>query len=128
MRKNLINKRKAGKYNPVKDQTAGSLSPPPAILSCLNFSPILYIYSLARLCSHLSLFLLTFLTRILGNCTFTFNIHFWFCLFPPSSPIFHLLFDFMAAISLIWLFPFSPCPTVPRHPPSLLSSAELNGD
>lgn len=38
--KNLINKKESRENNPVKDQTAGSLSPPPAVLRCLDFSSI----------------------------------------------------------------------------------------
>lgn len=38
MRKTQINERNAGKNNPVKDQTAGSLSPASTIPRCFNFS------------------------------------------------------------------------------------------
>lgn len=127
MRKNQINKRRAGKNNPVKDQTAGSLHPS----SCRSLLPPfffnLYLYSLAGLCSHVALPSLTFLTCLLSNYTFTFNIHFQLSIFlhlPPSSISF---FDFMAShIFNLALppFPLSNAPSPPFPPLPLFSPVQ----
>lgn len=127
MRQNQINKRTAGKNNPVKDQTAGSFSPPPAALSCLIFLQFIPIF----LSSHLSFFILTYFTCLLCNYTFTLNIHFWFpSFFLSILPHFLSPFWFHGHIFNLALPPFPVQHSLPL--PSLsaafLPSAERNGD
>lgn len=136
MRKNQINKRTAGKNNPVKDQTAGSLSPPPAVSLAsifLQFIPIFLSLSVLPPFSLNPHFLRMSFKQLHFQYSFLALLILFFSLFSSSSPIFHLIFHFMA-ISLILLIPLFSCPTLsvaafPRSfSPSLLSSAERNGD
>lgn len=145
MRENQINKRTAGKKNnPVKDQTAGSFSPPPAILSCLDFSPIYtyiprVIYA-STVPSHFAHFSHPSSRQLYLNSLYKFQVPviFFFSIFSPSPPSAISFSISWPVISLILLL-FPPCPMLPcwlrSLPPPLSpapsltpSSAELNGD
>lgn len=114
MRKNQINKRTAGKNNPVKDQTAGSLSPPPAVsLSSifLQFIPIFLSLSVLPPFSLYPHFLHLSSKQLHFQYSFLALLILFLSIFSPSSPIFHLPLHFMA-ISLILLIPLFSCPAL----------------
>lgn len=127
MRENQINKRTAGKKNnPVKDQTAGSFSPPPAILSCLDFSPIYtyiprVIYA-STMPSHFAHFSHPSSRQLHLNSLYKFQVPviFFFSIFSPSPPSTISFFDFMAGhiFNLAPLSPLSDAPLLASLPPS----------
>lgn len=134
MRQNQINKRTAGKNNPVKDQTAGSFPPISAFLPC-NFS---LFYTFISEPFYGPPFPFPSLSPSFRQLYFHFPylphtpllLIFSFFLISPPAPILYLPSISWPAISLISLIPLFPVqqPPPPHPLTPFLSSAELNGD